>query len=327
MNTFKTKIVKRIDLSLKVLFLISTYLYLYFEIFYNNKISILIEGFSINNNIVYKLIFILLLMPINWGIESVKWKYSVKNIQNISFIKSLKATIVSVALGVFTPNRAGEIPGRALFLDKCNLLKATLISSVSAISQLAVTLILGFIFLPFGLGYITTDIELVIAVYACSVFLVVFIFLLYFNVNILSKISKCRLIRKFPNFCKQLKVFKLFNFTMLLNIFLLSLLRYAIFTIQFILILKAFSINLSFPEYLFFVTVNYLIITAIPTIALSEIGVRGAVGVYMFNIMGISNADAEFNLLMATTMLWFINVVIPAFIGTFFISSIKFKKL
>lgn len=326
MTSYKTKIVKRIDLLLKVFFLIITYLYLYYEIFYENKINILLYGFNLNNFLVYYIIIVFILMPVNWSIEAVKWKYSVKNIQKVNFLKSFKASFAGVAFGVFTPNRAGEIPGRALFLDNCMLWKSTFVSSVSAISQFIITVVIGLLALPFGVYYVGIDIYWLLFVSFLSLLSVILIIYFYFKVGLLSKLSKWRIVNRFPDFCKHIEIFKSFSNIMLLNILLLSLLRYLIFAFQFLLIIYAFNINMSFFQSIIFVGVYYLIITSIPTIALSEIGVRGTVGVFLLNYLQLNDTVIQLNMLLASTLLWFINIVIPAIIGTFFIPEIKFIR-
>ena len=325
--THTTKINKKFDILLKATFLIATYLYLYFEIFYNKKLQYVFSDFSCKYFLTLYVFFIVILMPVNWITEAYKWKYSVKNIQKIQLQNSIKAVLASVAMGVFTPNRTGEIPGRAFYLNNCRLWEATFSTMIGAIAQLVVTLVSGFILLPFFLNKIINDNIILIVFTIISILLSIIITYLYFNINHLSKLSNWKIFRKAPGFSEQIEIFKSFSSKMLFHILLLSLLRYVIFSIQFILTLKSFSINLSFSQYLITVPVYYLIITAVPTIALSEIGVRGSAGVFIFSFYGLKNDAFQFNLLIASTFIWIINVVIPAIIGTFFIPSVKFTKL
>jgi len=67
---------------------------------------------------VWYLLYVLFLMPVNWGIEIVKWRYMILKIERITFYKSLKAVLVGITFSSFTPNRVGDYFGRALMFGK-----------------------------------------------------------------------------------------------------------------------------------------------------------------------------------------------------------------
>ena len=60
---------------------------------------------------------VVLFMFINWGLEVKKWQFLVSKIQSISFLKSLAGVFVGLPLALITPNRVGEIGGRAIVLS------------------------------------------------------------------------------------------------------------------------------------------------------------------------------------------------------------------
>jgi len=63
---------------------------------------------------IYLLIFVIVLMPVNWFLESLKWKKLMKSFLNISIKDAIKAVLVGVSFGVVTPARLGEYGGRVL---------------------------------------------------------------------------------------------------------------------------------------------------------------------------------------------------------------------
>jgi hypothetical protein len=63
----------------------------------------------------------------------------------------------------------------------------------------------------------------------------------------------------------------------------------------------------------------YLILSAVPTIALSEIGVRGSVAIFLLQNF-TENLSAVF---LATTCIWIINLAIPALLGNIFLYKTK----
>jgi hypothetical protein len=74
----------------------------------------------------------------------------------------------------------------------------------------------------------------------------------------------------------------------------------------------------------------YLIMTIIPTVALSELGVRGSVSVYVFQSwiekQGLWSVDVSTGVLTASSSLWFFNLAFPALMGTIYIFSLKFFR-
>jgi len=69
----------------------------------------------------------------------------------------------------------------------------------------------------------------------------------------------------------------------------------------------------------------YLVMAAIPTITLTELGVRGSVSLYFIGLY-FTNHNNDIAILSATTMVWIINLVIPALIGAVFVFRLKFFR-
>jgi uncharacterized membrane protein YbhN (UPF0104 family) len=64
------------------------------------------------------IVAVLLLMFVNWSIEAIKWKISIKKVQQVSFGKALQAVLSGVSFAVSTPNRMGEYLGRVLYMNE-----------------------------------------------------------------------------------------------------------------------------------------------------------------------------------------------------------------
>ena len=65
-----------------------------------------------------------------------------------------------------------------------------------------------------------------------------------------------------------------------------------------------------------------LVVSVIPTIAITEIGIRGSVAVFLFGLLS-SNIVG---ILSATFVMWVINLLLPALLGTLFIFTLKFFR-
>jgi len=108
----------------------------------------------------------------------------------------------------------------------------------------------------------------------------------------------------------------------LLKVFVLSFFRYVVFSIQYLLVLKSFNIELSFLLTLSLIAATFFVSTVVPTFALTEITVRGVSAIYFF---GLYLTDTM-PVLAASLILWIINLAIPALLGTLFIWRLKFFK-
>jgi len=267
------------------------------------------------------LIVIVLLMLMNWSVEAVKWKIMISKIQRITFLKSLEAVFSGLTISFFTPNRIGEYAGRIFHLSPSHRMKAVLITVMENLSQLLVTVIAGSISLIFYLRMFTHINTYFFA--AAVVLLIAFVSgctFLFLNVSFLEIIL--RRIRWTKSWLQYTEVFSYYSYRELVNVILLAAVRYFIFTSQFYLLLVLFGIRIPYPVALLLISMIYYVMSLVPTIALTEIGVRGAVAVFFLGQI----TDQPIEILNSTLSLWLINLVIPALIGTVFIFMFNLEK-
>jgi hypothetical protein len=96
-------------------------------------------------------------------------------------------------------------------------------------------------------------------------------------------------------------------------------LRYLVFIVQYILVFYLFEVNVSAFIIGWVMSVVFLAMAIVPSIALVEIGVRGEIslklmGMYSGNSLGIG---------LTSISVWLINLVIPAIIGSLLLMNIK----
>jgi len=150
--------------------------------------------------------------------------------------------------------------------------------------------------------------------------LILFLLFSYFNISyIVNFLGKFKLIKSFK---KYLEVLVMYNYKDLIIAFIYSNTRYFIFSLQFIILLYVFGINISFVDAILSVMLIFFFITITPTITIAEIGVRGSVAIF---VLGLFSSN-DIAILSSTTLLWLINLIIPAIIGSFFIFSLKFFR-
>jgi len=310
------KLYKYINLLIRILIGLAAIWYIYIKL--NDSFLFNLQQFNIDN-ISYRFIIIaLLLVILNWGIEAIKWRYAIRNIVGLPILKAFKHTITGITLGLVTPNRIGEIPARALLLNNNSFKEITLKTAVASFSQVLITLLIGGIgfaitYKQFNLGQNSILLNFVI------LFSSLVLVLLYFRVISLGRVlNKIKYIRE-----KELvNALSEFEYNELVNILMFSLLRYIVFSIQFWLVLKAFDISLTTFDDVLLIPICFMIASFIPTILISEIGVRGSVALFVFGT--VSNMDIQ--IILSSVLLWLINVALPALIGLINLNDLKILK-
>jgi len=281
-------------------------------------------GFLLQPEQLPAFIGLVVLMMLNWLLEAVKWRILVGHIERISLGKSLKAIFSGITIAIFTPNRVGEYGGRIFHLQKADRIDAALLTIVGSYAQLVVTLVTGILatvfFLPkhVGLGPVTPIQYNLIGLLMIGV--CVLLVVLFLNTRLLTTVINWLPIpQKYQHYAE---VFQYHNSTTLWKVFLASLGRYMIFTFQFFLLLKLFTVEISYLNSMMMISMTYFVMTAIPTFAITELGVRGSIAVYFIGMLS-TNVKSIF---MASSMLWLINLAVPALIGVVFIFQLRFFR-
>jgi hypothetical protein len=275
------------------------------------------------------------MMLFNWGIESIKWKFLLKNHEKIPLLKSFQAVLSGTTVGLFTPNRMGEFFGRVFILNKTKPLEGILITLVGSISQLLTTFVAGSLCLIPMLLVFPDFKNLVIPDIFWGVFVIVIVInalliSLYLNVPVLSFLLQRMIKPRWINIRKYMRIIAGYSTNDLITVLLLSALRFFIFTGQYILLINMLGIPLPFFTGFMLIAVVFLLISAIPTFALSELGVRGTVALFVFGFWlranGINQPSNEALIVGASGLLWLINIVIPALVGSIFLFRLRFIR-
>ncbi len=276
---------------------------------------------SFTTPLVWNLVAVILLMIVNWSIEAVKWKISVKPIQQVSFLKALRAVLSGVSFSVSTPNRVGEYLGRVLYMDEGNRLKTISITIVGSISQLIITLLMGcisLIILRPGIeaNQLLSPIWMKVILYG-TVAVLSGLTLFYFRLSWIIK-----WVDKLPGnnrFTYLIKALEDFDTSLLFKLLCLSALRFVVFIIQYYLLFHLFGVNVSWENIFWAVSVSFLVMAVIPTIAIVELVQRGKV---MTTIMALFTTN-DLGVGFTTAGIWLINLILPAIIGSLLFLGMK----
>lgn len=250
-------------------------------------------------------------MPLNWLIEAYKWRLLTSTYKNISIKESLKSIMIGLAIGLWTPNRLGEIPGRALIFEKKYRYNAIGSATIGSAAQFFVTLFAGIVGLLLFNNIVNREIKInlpIILVFSLAIISVA-MFFIFFNKISAFAIRKSIL----PKFFEKINTSKKLKNKGLISVISLSFLRYIIFSFQFYLLLRFVGIEISILNSFIATSSSYLLLSLSPNILIADIGIRGSVMIFFISFFS-QKVDS---ILIASILIWLINIALPSIYGQY----------
>ena len=294
----------------KVSIMIAAYGYLIYTFInfeHYDEFSSYFKNYGLEN--VKYLFFCLLLMPLNWFLEAIKWKEVLKSVQRISFWSSIKSVLIGLTSGFFTPNRVGEPVGRTFILNDGNKTKGVICSLICTLSQTFATLFFVCLSLLGVAQYIPhIDGDEISLIRTIAVIGLALVSGLYFTLPFWIRKIKSNS-QKIKNIIEAIS---LISYRRLLVVSLYSILRFGVYTFQYYLMLRFFSIDMGMLLALIIIPINYFLVSITPSVAFAEIGIRGT---YAILLLGAFTANTV-GVALSAVGLWFLNYVIPMLVGS-----------
>jgi len=331
------KLNKTYNILIRLAIFVLTFYYLYDQLLYKHNLSSFWEHFGIlteERNFRLLFLVVLFLLPVNLLLESYKWKILIDNLEQVPLWNALKAVLAGISVSMFMPYRAGDFLGRVFILKKANRIQASLITVLGSLAQLLTTILFGIIALVILIHKLLIQYHLMnwlfyAGIIVTALLIIALLVFAYLNLSAFSLIIQKISGQLFSKIEHYVEIFAWYDVNTLWKVLFLSILRYLVFSFQFFILLKMFEIKISYTQAMVVISLIYLVMSVIPTIALSELGVRGSVSLYVFDIFfGISRLPgytAE-KIVAASSVLWFLNLAIPAISGIFFIFKLKFFR-
>lgn len=252
--------------------------------------------------------FILLLSVLNRFFEILKWQNLVIIIHKISKAEATKQVLAALTAGLFTPNGVGEYAGKALFYDNSETKKIVFLNLICNGIQMVLTVFFGF----FGLLYFNASYNVITTKTVIILFgILILTFAVLFSVKKLTikgySIEKLiHRINEIPKSIHQRNIF-------------LAICRYLVFTHQYYFLFLAFDVDLPYLTLMSAITSVYFLASSLPTFQFLDFAVKGSVAVYFFGILGVN----EWIVIFISTLMWFLNVVLPVIIGSYYVLNYK----
>ncbi|MBK9213464.1 MAG: flippase-like domain-containing protein [Saprospiraceae bacterium] len=265
----------------------------------------------------------LILMPINWALEAIKWRLLMMSSTQISWTRTFQSIMSGIAMASVTPARIGEYAGKVLFVESKDRWLSVSASFVSSLAQLYCIWILGWVGtlylinvkgnMPTWFSWTFVGLGLMV------LFLIGFLF---FNANIIGDYAR-RIIQhsKLREILGRFRPVLNFENGLLLKLIAWAMLRVLVYSLQFAMLLKFFGVDLSWISMFSVIWAVYLFQSGLPLPPIMGLVARGEIAIFLFNLFGANALSVA----AATFGIWMINLILPALIGLIIILANRWK--
>ncbi|HEU4495688.1 MAG TPA: hypothetical protein VFR70_01430 [Flavobacterium sp.] len=250
------------------------------------------------------ILFLLSFSFLNRFLEILKWQNLAQAIEKISLPQAAEQVLGALTASIFTPNGIGEYGAKALYFKKKEAKKAVLLNLVCNGIQMILTVLFGTAGLMV-LGYG----KWVLAILAACSFLV--LASLLFKKIAVKGYSLGGLFEKINEIPKSIHQKNI----------ALALCRYLVFSHQYYFLFLAFGVDLPYLTLMAAIASVYFLASSLPTFQFLDFAVKGSMAVYFFSALGVNEWIAVF----IATLMWFLNVVLPVAIGSYYVFNFKSK--
>ena len=253
-----------------------------------------------------------LLWILNIVLDAAFWARVHQMVENVRFGRALKINLICYYLSFITPAQSGEWAGRYIMMNEANNRKKSFFLNIwmllpKLFSKLFLTLLAAAIVL-ISYNSLPTYVIIITLSLTWGLLLIIYFSLkkiqekLHFK-NIGSLKLEHYILKGRPGNVEKTKFL------------LLAMAKFITYNVQFALVLVLFS-NKALPvEIWFAIPVYFLIGSLLPTFAFADIILKSALVVWIFQPIW----DNESLLIMSSVVIWFLNVVLPAFAGSYYV--------
>lgn len=267
-------------------------------------------------------LFVFLMSFFNWSFEAKKWQILVNQVEIISFKDAFKSVLIGLSFGFISQADLGDLAGKMVLIKNENRKKSTGAVLLGGGIQTYISLIFGTV----GLAYFMMNVFLLISTfeylifYLCFLGILIGIVLLYYRKNMDALFEKFSFLSYLKPF---LIILKSYSNLEIFQVFALSVSRYLVFSLQFLIILFIFQIELPILVLMMIIFLVFLVKTIVPSVSfISDLGIRSMTSLYLFEFYKINSSIV----IASTFTLWFINILLPVLIGTFVFLRLKKKQ-
>lgn len=264
----------------------------------------------------FKLSLVFTFIIVNWACEAKKWQILINKFEKLTFIDAYQSVLVGLTLGFVTPVNLGDFAGRIMNLQKKNRSEGIGTILLGNGIQFYVTLTFGIIaYLLIWTNNLTIFDQIIFGLLICCFFLGLIVF--YKRTKILIFLNRFTWIKPYEIYLKALT---LFENNVFIKVFIWTTLRFLTYSLQFVMMLQIFQINVKFIDLWAISCLVLLFKTLFPSINfLSDLGVRQISALHFFSFYSVNISSV----ITATFALWIINILLPVLVGSVLFLRIK----
>lgn len=264
-----------------------------------------------NKHSAWFVFIVLTLTFLNRFLEILKWQNLASTIKTISLGKATEQVMAALTAGIFTPNGIGEYAAKALYYKKNQAKEIIFLNIICNGVQLIIAVIIGLAGLVvFNLLYKVMPATLLLTLLGIITAVIILVFLSrkitlkgYSLQRIFEKVNAIPAVIHRRNM-------------------LLAIGRYMCLVHQHYFIFLAFGVELPYPVMISVIACVYFLGSSLPSFQMLDFAVRGSVAVYFFGVLGVN----EWIVVLAATLQWLLNIVIPVAIGSYFVFRFKSER-
>lgn len=298
--------------SIKVLIVGCAFYFIERQLQQNSALSLEnIERLLTKNLSWASILFLILLSFLNRFFEILKWQTLVSSFEKISLDQAAAQVLGALTAGIFTPNGLGEYAGKALFYPKTQAKKIVFLNLICNGVQMLLTIGFGLLGLLCFNAYFEVVSNIIVA--GLFVALIIITTLLFLSRNFTIRgYSTGQLWQKINEIPKEIHR----------KNFWLGLGRYLVFSHQYYFFFLLFGVDQPYLLLMAGITSVYLLASSLPSFQFLDFALKGSMAVLFFGKLGIN----DWIPVLITALMWFLNVVIPVVIGSYFVLNFKTKS-
>jgi hypothetical protein len=294
---------KTITFVIKLLIVTAAFYFIYNQLVHNDQLDwpkfvALVKA----KQSVGGILFLLAFSVVNRYLEILKWQNLVSFLKPITVGESTKQVLGALTAGIFTPNGVGEYAGKALYFEKAETKKVVFLNLICNGIQMMLTIVFGTIGL-FILGYWQWTL---VIIGLLSLILLASYVSKSITVKGYSIVKLVNKINEIPQPVHHKNI-------------LYGVLRYLVFSHQYYFLFLAFGVDLPYVTMMASIASVYFLASSLPSFQFLDFAVKGSMAVFFFGRLGVN----EWIVVFIATLMWFLNVVLPVVIGSYFV--LKFK--
>lgn len=260
---------------------------------------------------VFMMMVFLILSPMNWLTEAVKWRFLLSKIQSVPIFKALGSVLSGMSFALISPGKVGDFAGRILYLDSAIRWRAFFMTIIGSFSHILVTCCMGAV----GLVYLSVRFQstLFLSLLFAAIFISILGVFLFLRMNTLKFKRKKMQRRWMRKLLVSLQIVRRYKRGDLSKVLFLSLLKFIIYNTQFVIVTQMLGSELGFGETFLASCVMFWMIMVIPSFFMADVIIRGMIATLIFEQTGMISDTLPF--ISASYIIWLVNWVLPSCMG------------